>query len=414
MLDHPKFDGTQWKAKACDTPITDITHLRGRLVFESGNGITAAKGALGMSLQTPRAVTEEDVALLDGAVGGAPGDGDADDADEADDEPAGLPPPPPPIVPAGDDRRAMLLADVLNDPTNVEPRKVYADELSTQNDARGEFIQLDIALDGPLSIRKRAQLRARRDELLAAQRKAWFPYTGRLRLGRGFAEAVSAGWQQLQPKLFETEPVIEVGVSLGEDEVDQLLAAGWLPRIRRLAIRGQIGDDGFASLARARSTRLSRVAERDGERDQRRRARRAPRRSAQPAHARAVGQPDRRRGPRGARRLEASARGRDALPLAVRAVGVGCRDPARRSRAGEADQADAVEQQDLGDEIAGVLTKHAAKLPALRHLELKGADLGATGLKTLARAKLPALHRIDVRRNGLVDGPAKTDPRIRI
>jgi hypothetical protein len=70
VLDNPKFDGKQWVAKACDTPQTDISSLRSKIKFESGKGITAAAGALGMSLQTPRALAAGGVALLDGAVGG--------------------------------------------------------------------------------------------------------------------------------------------------------------------------------------------------------------------------------------------------------------------------------------------------------------------------------------------------------
>jgi hypothetical protein len=59
-----KFDGEKWIAQPNRTPITDITALIPRLRFESGKGITAAKGALGMSLQTPRALSSEDVQLL--------------------------------------------------------------------------------------------------------------------------------------------------------------------------------------------------------------------------------------------------------------------------------------------------------------------------------------------------------------
>jgi hypothetical protein len=59
-----------WKAKANTTPITDITSLKSKIKFATGSGITAAKGKLGMSLQTPRALTDADVKLL---LGGAPG-----------------------------------------------------------------------------------------------------------------------------------------------------------------------------------------------------------------------------------------------------------------------------------------------------------------------------------------------------
>jgi hypothetical protein len=61
-----------WMSNANTTPITDITALKGRIKFASGAGITAAKGKLGMSLQTPRALAPADVALLLAAPGGAP------------------------------------------------------------------------------------------------------------------------------------------------------------------------------------------------------------------------------------------------------------------------------------------------------------------------------------------------------
>src|SRR5262245_13296902 len=41
VLDRPAFDGTQWASAPSRIPITDISALRSRLVFESGKGITA-------------------------------------------------------------------------------------------------------------------------------------------------------------------------------------------------------------------------------------------------------------------------------------------------------------------------------------------------------------------------------------
>ena len=45
-----------WIAKKCGTPITDISKLRSKIKFESGAGITAKKGALGMSRLLPATV----------------------------------------------------------------------------------------------------------------------------------------------------------------------------------------------------------------------------------------------------------------------------------------------------------------------------------------------------------------------
>jgi hypothetical protein len=71
VLESPKHDGTAWVAEANRVPITDVSTLRGSIKFTSGAGISATKGALGMSLQTPRELTAGDVALLLEATGGA-------------------------------------------------------------------------------------------------------------------------------------------------------------------------------------------------------------------------------------------------------------------------------------------------------------------------------------------------------
>lgn len=68
VLESPTSDGTQWKAAKNTAPLIDITALREHLRFESGKGIQAAPGALGMSLQTPRALTPHDVERLLSAI----------------------------------------------------------------------------------------------------------------------------------------------------------------------------------------------------------------------------------------------------------------------------------------------------------------------------------------------------------
>ncbi len=55
VLEELKFDGEKWQAARNRYPLTDISALKSQLKFESGKGIVAAKGALGMSLQTPGA-----------------------------------------------------------------------------------------------------------------------------------------------------------------------------------------------------------------------------------------------------------------------------------------------------------------------------------------------------------------------
>jgi hypothetical protein len=73
VVDSPAFDGSAWIApKANALPVTDITPLRKTLRFESNKGISQEKGTLGMSLQTPRVLTPNDVAQILAVVGGEP------------------------------------------------------------------------------------------------------------------------------------------------------------------------------------------------------------------------------------------------------------------------------------------------------------------------------------------------------
>lgn len=64
VLVGPRRDATGWTAAPNVVPIRDVTALLPSLRFSTGKGVTAAPGKLGMSLQTPRVLTAEDVALL--------------------------------------------------------------------------------------------------------------------------------------------------------------------------------------------------------------------------------------------------------------------------------------------------------------------------------------------------------------
>jgi len=239
VLDHPTFDGTQWKSAPSPLPITDITALRGQLKFESGKGITAAPGALGMSLQTPRVLAAHDVELLDAATGGAA-------------------PVAPPLETSGERRQGdALLEALLADPTSSLPRQVIADALMAKNDPRGELITLELALAGPLGIRRRDELAARHAELLAAHGKDWFATDLEIRRDRGFVSAISGTARKLlasAPALFAAQPIIEVHASnVDAKALKQLLAAPWLSRVRHLVLKGELGDAGFTALAAAPS-----------------------------------------------------------------------------------------------------------------------------------------------------------------
>lgn len=57
-----------WARELNTTPITDITHLRSKLSFDNGKGLSPKPGRLGNSLQVPRVLTADDVRLLEEAI----------------------------------------------------------------------------------------------------------------------------------------------------------------------------------------------------------------------------------------------------------------------------------------------------------------------------------------------------------
>src|SRR5262245_43595883 len=67
VLRAPQLVKGEWRAPANAETIRDITALRSSIRFASGAGLTAKPGALGMSLQTPRTLTDDDVTHLGAA-----------------------------------------------------------------------------------------------------------------------------------------------------------------------------------------------------------------------------------------------------------------------------------------------------------------------------------------------------------
>jgi uncharacterized protein (TIGR02996 family) len=242
VLDNPKFDGTQWKASPSPVPIVDITALKNQLKFETGKGITAAPGALGMSLQTPRILNAHDIELLDAASGTAVKAAT-----------------PPPLETTGERRQSdALLEALLDDPTSDDPRRVIADALLAKTDPRGEFITLELALAGPLGIRSREEFAKRHAELLAKYGKTWFPTQLEHRRDRGFIASIKGSAKKLvaeAPALFATQPIVEVHASnVDAKALKQLLDAPWLPRVHHLVVKGELGDAGWKALVSSPST----------------------------------------------------------------------------------------------------------------------------------------------------------------
>lgn len=399
VLDQPKHDGTAWIARPCDTPLTDISPLRAKIKFESGTGITAKAGALGMSLQTPRALTAADTALLDAAAGSSAAP--APDATEA----------------AAEDPQAIaLLAAILADPDRDDARQIYADLLGERGDPRGEFIHVDIALAGPLAIRKREIYAARRVELFDEHFQTWFPYSlGAKRVRRGFVEAVTGDLDQITAAagpLFAREPVTEVALTdLDEESIEALLDAAWLPRVRHLILRGAVGEEGFASLCAARAAKNLRALNAT-----------ANELTGGALAELGTGLPRCRSlvltaNPLGDEGITGLC-GWGALASVESLYLAECEISARALGKLLADGVFAqldklcLTGNELGDAGATAIADHARNLPALRYLELRNTGISDAGRGALLAAPLPALRRLDLRKNYFKRRLAEPDPRL--
>lgn len=117
VLESPKHDGKAWVAKANTRAIANISALRSSIRFTSNTGISATKGALGMSLQTPRQLTDEDVAMMLGSApapakqtASAPVAPKKNEAPSKKEAPAKAAPPSPPPPPAKKDDSSKELS----------------------------------------------------------------------------------------------------------------------------------------------------------------------------------------------------------------------------------------------------------------------------------------------------------------
>lgn len=380
VLENPRATDGAWVAAPCDTPLTDLTRIKGQLTFESGKGLPTATGTLGMSLQTPRVLTAADSALLLAAVGA----------------PASSAPGPAPA-----DELAELRAAVLAQPDDDEPRRRLGAAWRERGEPRGELVELELALRGPLPAYRRAELRARHRALVSAGARTWWPwrFTGH-RQRAGFLVSVSAeaeSFLEAAPALFAAEPVTELELSgVDEDTAAALAKAPWAARLRSLTVRGPIGDEGFAALVRGKSLA----------------ALRALNLSSNELSAEALGALGDRLGalerlvltanPIGDEGAAALARWRHLGHLrtlylsACELSGAGLTALGGEGRLARLEKL-TLSQNELGDAGAAVLA--TLELPALRFLELRDISLRKSGAAALAGASWPALRRLDLAGN---------------
>jgi hypothetical protein len=70
VLRGPKQAKDRWTSEPNAVPVTLATPVIPKLRFASGKGLAVEPGKLGMSLQTPRALTDEDVRVLEQLIAG--------------------------------------------------------------------------------------------------------------------------------------------------------------------------------------------------------------------------------------------------------------------------------------------------------------------------------------------------------
>lgn len=88
--------------------------------------------------------------------------------------------------------REQLEEAILESPDDAENHAVYADWLQDQGDSRGEFIQVQLALeDTGLSVEARLELQARESELIAQHAFDWLGTLGGLFLKRNAKTGLS-------------------------------------------------------------------------------------------------------------------------------------------------------------------------------------------------------------------------------
>src|SRR5262245_52486862 len=82
-----------------------------------------------------------------------------------------------------DPLREALEQALVENPDDLAAHSAYADYLVEQGDPRGEFIQVQLALERPLPGAERKRLHQREEELLAAHEREWLGELAPLLLG---------------------------------------------------------------------------------------------------------------------------------------------------------------------------------------------------------------------------------------
>jgi uncharacterized protein (TIGR02996 family) len=148
ILESPKFDAKAkaWVAAPNAVPVVDITALRKTIKFESGKGMSQEKGALGMSLQTPRALGPGDADQILALTGGGAGSTSAPRAASGKSAATPKAPASAKLSTRSRDRVAALLSAIRDEPDDAANRQVLADLYEAGGDLdRARFIRSQVA-----------------------------------------------------------------------------------------------------------------------------------------------------------------------------------------------------------------------------------------------------------------------------
>lgn len=157
-----------------------------------------------------------------------------------------------------------FLQDVLENPADDVPRRVYADWLTDQggvvNAARGEFIQIQCDLARIEPVARPAELVRRERELLEAHGREWGSLYGRFgcscwQFRRGFVEGVGIAATSLLSQaagLFRAAPIRDLKVYGSVGLWTELAGCVYLARVHSLDLENNgLGDPDLEALCRS-------------------------------------------------------------------------------------------------------------------------------------------------------------------
>jgi len=154
---------------------------------------------------------------------------------------------------------APFLHEIVSSPANLDARRIYADWLIEQGDARGEFIQLFFELEGKISGKRRAEIKRQLKQEIKVQTKrdyAQSPAIKKLRnpeYRHGFIEHATIGmtdFVKFGSEICSFVPLRSVSFTSGAKQIPNLVKCDHLKSIDTIDFHGnKFSDPSFAEFA---------------------------------------------------------------------------------------------------------------------------------------------------------------------